>query len=87
VTVEADVAAAVAAYVVEITTAAAEETVNPLLHRPLSQLVRSLLQLHLKLHALAAELTLAVDLIAGSTTRTLPRHGGARNASPTLPQQ
>jgi hypothetical protein len=36
VTVEADVAAAVAVYVVEITAAAAEETVNPLLHRPLS---------------------------------------------------
>jgi hypothetical protein len=43
VTVEADVAAAVAVYMVETTTtAAAEETANPLLHRHLSQLARSL---------------------------------------------
>jgi hypothetical protein len=82
------VAAAVAVYMVETTTtAAAEETANPLLHRRLSQLARSLLYLHLKWHALAAEPTLAVDLIAGSTTLTLPQHGGARSASQTLPRQ
>jgi hypothetical protein len=65
----------------EKTTAAAKKTVNLLLHQRLGQLVRSLLQLYLKLHALAAGLTLAVDLIAGSTSLTLLRHGGARSAS------
>jgi hypothetical protein len=62
---------------VEETTAAAKETVNLLLHQYLSQLARSLLQLYLKLHALAAGPTLAVDLIASSTTLTLPQHGRA----------
>jgi hypothetical protein len=80
VTVEADMATAMAVDV-EKTTVAAKETVNLLLHQRLSQLARFLLQLYLKLHALAARPTLVVDLIAGSTTLTLPQHDGARSAS------
>jgi hypothetical protein len=78
VTVEADVVMTVD---MEETTAAAKETVNLLLHQRLGQLARSLLQLYLKLHALAAGPMLAVDLIAGLTTFILPQHNGARSAS------
>jgi hypothetical protein len=85
-TVEADMATAMVVDVEE-TTAAAKETVNLLLHQRLGQLAHSLLQLYLKLHALAARLTLTVNLIAVSTILTLLWHGGARSASQMPLQQ